>query len=213
MEKILDYLMSEDALDGWNELDLCALRKFGRSNGYKVQSGATRVCIYREEWNYVLKMDIRLQGSYCAMEAYNYSRAVEYNVQRVLLPITKVTTLDNGIKVYRQQKFSTEWEFDKFTGKERKKLNEAYAKVAKGRAYAHIRNSNLGDIKREWLTRVTQLYGKKFMLSLQEWADECDVNDLHRGNIGMLKGRPIILDYAGYHGSSYTPAEEIALNF
>ena len=69
------------------------------------------------------------------------------------------------------------------------------------------------DTHEYWIARVTQLYGKKFMRSLENWIAEYEINDLHKGNIGMLNGVPVLLDYAGYRGSSYTPPKEIVDNY
>jgi hypothetical protein len=32
------------------------------------------------------------------------------------------------------------------------------------------------------------------------FIEDEEINDLHRGNLGYLNGRPVILDYSGFHG-------------
>ena len=46
--------------------------------------------------------------------------------------------------------------------------------------------------------RCVQYYGWKFMQKVQEWAEECKVEDLHDGNVGVVgNNRPVLIDYGG----------------
>lgn len=209
MNELLDYLAKYDStryLRGY-------LDDFVRTHeGYEMHSGATRICVYHKDWDFVLKFDKEYRTtSYCSLECYHYEMAKAYRVEKVLLPIEKVATFDNGLKIYRQVKFTTGW--DDMSHKDSKALRSAYEQVRRSKAFKKIHDGMNYDTHEYWIARVTQLYGKKFMRSLENWISQYQVNDLHMGNIGLLNGVPVLLDYAGYRGSSYTPPKEIVDNY
>lgn len=180
--------------------------------GYEMHTGATRICVYHKDWDFVLKFDEEyLTTAYCSLECYHYEMAKAYRVERVLLPIERVATFDNGLKVYRQAKFTTGWH--DLSCKDNKALRSAYEQTKHSKTFKKIYKGMHHDTHEFWVARVTQLYGKKFMRSLEDWISEYQVNDLHTGNIGLLNGVPVLLDYAGYRGSSYTPSDDIMDNY
>lgn len=180
--------------------------------GYEMHTGATRICVYHKDWDFVLKFDEEYQTTaYCSLECYHYEMAKAYRVERVLLPIERVATFDNGLKVYRQAKFTTGWH--DLSNKDNKALRSAYEQTKHSKTFKKIYKGMHHDTHEFWVARVTQLYGKKFMRSLENWISEYQVNDLHTGNIGLLNSVPVLLDYAGYRGSSYTPSKEIVDNY
>lgn len=180
--------------------------------GYEMHTGATRICVYHKDWDFVLKFDKEYQTTaYCSLECYHYEMAKAYRVERVLLPIERVATFDNGLKVYRQAKFTTGWH--DLSNKDNKALRSAYEQTKHSKTFKKIYKGMHHDTHEFWVARVTQLYGKKFMRSLENWISEYEVNDLHTGNIGLLNGVPVLLDYAGYRGSSYALSKEIVDNY
>lgn len=180
--------------------------------GYELHTGATRICVYHKDWDFVLKFDEEYQTTaYCSLECYHYEMAKAYRVERVLLPIERVATFDNGLKIYRQAKFTTGWH--DLSNKDNKALRSAYEQTKHSKTFKKIYKGMHHETHGIWVARVTQLYGKKFMRSLENWISEYEVNDLHTGNIGLLNGVPVLLDYAGYRGSSYTPSKEIVDNY
>ena len=208
MENLINYLLEIEGESG--EYDIASkLRDFVHHNeGYVYDSGVSRACIYHKDWDFVFKFDKHpTQSAYCALESYHYAQAEGYGVQKVLLPISKFATLDNGIKIYRQTKYSYSWR--KLPPQEYHKLLQAKNQLQGKKAFNKIARGMHHETDILWRARVTQLYGKNFMRSLQEWMEEYHINDLHIGNIGMYQGRPILLDYAGYNGNSYLPSQEI----
>ncbi len=198
-ETILDYLNKyefggdNDSIEtyGWDFMDNIS------NQGLKFHTGATRGCYTCSDWNYVIKFDLYKKGTYCQTELRNYERAKFYRVEQVLLPIERHTILDNGIEIYFQTPYTSCYKnCPKDVAKELEKARDAMNHTLFNRMCASMNY----DIADRWVARVVQLYGKKFLKSFQEWRKECEVNDLHRGNIGFLGNRPIILDYAGYHG-------------
>lgn len=210
MDKLFAYL--ENFNDRPSALRCCLEEKFAYSGEYVVSWGATRVCIFKSSWDFVLKMEKdNRQTDYCALEAYHYDMAKKYNVQRILLPIEKIASFENGIKVYRQTKYSTGW-CDR-EHRDKVMFKKAFVSMQNSKQFHKIMESVNDQIAYEWVARTIQLYGKKFMFSFEQWLNEYEINDLHIGNIGMLNSRPILLDYAGYRGSSYLPSQEIRTSY
>jgi hypothetical protein len=211
MEELLTYLSNYPYTDG--DALRSYVRKFvEKHKGYEMHTGATRICVYHKDWDFVLKFDEAFETThYSALEYYHYEMAAQYNVQRVLLPTAKIASLPCGLKIYRQAKYSVGWNDVK--AKEWARLRKTYDQMRKSKAYGKISKGMHYDTHNYWRARATQLFGKKFMKSLQEWIAEYEINDLHTGNIGLLNGVPVLLDYAGYRGSSYTPSTDIVENY
>ena len=94
MDKLFEYLENFNARPSM--LHRCLKEKFASNGEYVVSWGATRVCIFKPSWDFVLKMERdNRQTDYCALEAYHYDMAKKYNVQRILLPIEKI----NGMEI------------------------------------------------------------------------------------------------------------------
>lgn len=209
MRELLDYLAKYDPDTHLRSYMYDFLRTH---EGYEMHTGATRICVYRKDWDFVLKFDEKYQTTaYCSLECYHYEMAKAYRVERVLLPIERVATFDNGLKVYRQAKFTTDWH--DLSHKDSKALRSAYEQTKHSKTFKKIYKGMRHDTHEFWVARVTQLYGKKFMRSLENWISEYQVNDLHTGNIGLLNGVPVLLDYAGYRGSYYAPSKDIIDNY
>lgn len=209
MKELLDYLAKHEP-DRY-------LRSYvhgfiSTHEGYEMHTGATRICVYHKDWNFVLKFDEDYRTTaYCSLEYYHYEMAKAYRVEKVLLPIERVATFDNGLKIYRQVKFTSGW--NDLSRKDNKALRSAYEQVRESKTFKKIQDGMHYDTHKYWIARVTQLYGKKFMRSLEDWISQYQINDLHTGNIGLLNGVPVLLDYAGYRGSSYSPLKEIIDNY
>ena len=211
MEELLCYLASYPHKNGK------ALREYVEKfieehPEYEMHRGATRICVFHPSWDFVIKFDENFETTqYCALELYHYEMAKQYNVQKVLLPTSKHATYENGLKVYQQTKYSIGWREVK--GKVRLPLQNAMRQMGRTKNFSNICRGMRHETHEMWIARTTQLYGKKFMRSLQAWIDEYNINDLHTGNIGLLNGNPVLLDYAGYRGQGYTPSKEITDNY
>ena len=209
MEELLDYLAKYNPN---KQLRSYMYEFLNTHEEYDMYTGATRICVYYKDWDFVLKFDEKYQTTaYCSLECYHYEMAKAYRVERVLLPIERVAAFDNGLKIYRQTKFTTGWH--DLSPKDNKALQSAYKQMWRSKAFNKICKDMHHDTHDLWIARVTQLYGKKFMRSLENWISDYQINDLHTGNIGILNGVPILLDYAGYRGLSYSPSKDIIDNY
>ena len=138
--------------------------------------------------------------NYCDIEAHNYEIAKKYRVEKVLLPLEFLTETKVGCLFYVQPMYTCA----------QCEMKRADALILEKRLGVLVRKPIVDKVRkgcvdrgisRTWTARMVQLYGKKFARSFEAWTKECKVNDLHSSNVGWLNGKPIILDYAGYHGS------------
>lgn len=163
----------------------------------RTSSGATRRVFIFPKLGVVIKFPCD-SHDYCEQEITSYESAKEYGVERLLLPIEKVGVIKGGIPLYIQPiyKYTIEemgWDDkDRVRKRTRKTRNHKITrKIARGCYYSP---------DSEWVTRATQLYGKKFMLSFEKWTKAHRVNDLHDQNVGYIGNfRPVLIDYAGYN--------------
>ncbi len=49
-----------------------------------------------------------------------------------------------------------------------------------------------------WVADFIEMYGEQEFNNFCNFLKENDIGDLHEGNIGYLKGRPVIYDYSGF---------------
>lgn len=176
--------------------------KVSRDLSCNVYWGATRWCFVFPDDDFVYKIPrfYSVSYDYCAREVHNYNLAKEYRVERILLKIEHVITLENGISIYKQQKFDFD-DYDAsrlFIDKIANKCESTTGEIPKKSRF-HCYDS---DINYLWYSRMIQLYGKKFARSFERFSKAAKVNDLHTANIGWKNDKPIILDYGGFLESS-----------
>jgi hypothetical protein len=161
-------------------------------------TGATRYVIGFDDLPYVFKIPRpECSINYCEMEAEKYDKAKRFKVEKVLLPVEYVTTTAKGLSIYKQPK--VKHTLSDMAYAEYKRIVAKEHDLSDSRIVHKIYRSCYSSISEVWLARCLQLYGKKFMKEFTKWTKVCQVNDLHNGNIGFVKGRPIILDYVGFY--------------
>ena len=164
--------------------------------GCKASHGATRLVLIFPKHGWVIKIPYG-NRNYCAQEVQSYHTAVEYGVEKLLLSIEKVGETAHGIPLYIQPMYKTSV-YD-MSSRARNKVCQLCGKTTNRRTIAKIRYGCYYSPESDWIARATQLYGKRFMRSFEEWTREFQVNDLHNANIGYISGyRPVLVDYAGF---------------
>jgi hypothetical protein len=161
-------------------------------------TGATRYVVGFDDLPYVFKIPRpECSMDYCKMEIEKYEKAKAFKIERILLPIEYVTTTANGLSIYKQAK--AEDTLGEMSYTEYKRIVAKEHGLRRSRTVHKIYSSCYSVISEVWLARGLQLYGKKFMKAFTKWTNDCQVNDLHSGNIGFIKGKPIIFDYVGFY--------------
>lgn len=196
---LLDFLRNTDP----DDLSCRKLRQFCDNNkGWHHANGATRHCLWTDDGDEVIKFDRKHENQpYCRKEYENYCKAREYRVQQVLLPIQPYEEV-NGWFLYHQKKFQSGWY--EMAKAEKAKIDRTYRQYSSHKLLHKVNCKMFGCTNDLWLARCIQLYGKKFISSFAEWTMVCQIGDLHDGNIGMYDNRPVLLDYAGYFGTSWS---------
>lgn len=183
--------------------DTSALSDYLFDRGYtekkaKVCCGMTKICIVFSGWDYVVKMDRRGYQE-CKTEAKIYRIAKKHRVEKAFLETRAIGITHYDVTLYIQPKISTsienmsdedgmKWE------KRTRNMNRHFVRQVQYSFYTPPDSI--------WVKAAILYYGKKFMLELEKLTKQCFINDLHDGNLGFVKNRPVILDYSGYHESN-----------
>ena len=183
-------------------IDWEAIEMFAEKHDLEFCSGETRWCLFQNHWAEVIKIPRfdNVEDDYGAIELANYAKACDLGIERIFLPTRKIITLDSGCSVYAQTKFTID--HGNLDHRKSQRLNatikncvdKEICRKARHGMYQHHR------INREWFARAYQIYGKRFMLILEDFTKTNRIGDLHNYNIGWLGKQPIILDFAGFHG-------------
>ena len=197
-EKVIS-VMNEKLADLGKAPSYSYLEECADALGCDFNNGASRFAFIFHEEEIVFKFPFyyRTKIDYCEIELDHYEEAKQYGIEKILLPIYYMGITAEGIPVYLQPMFTKAecdlhyYERDEIDNK----INVPKSFVDKVR-----RNCRDSFTPRTWTGRAIQIYGKKFMRKFERWTIECDVNDLHGGNVGYLNKQPVIIDYAGYYG-------------
>lgn len=165
-----------------------------------IDRGETKTVLIYQDWDFVIKIPNYYAYSdydYCKLEEEKYQSAKKFGVEKLLLETAYLITA-GCIDLYVQPRFScAATEPQSMRKAARKTHNLENKKIIRRVAHTTYDGYRIDSI---WLARALQLYGKKFFLRFEKWSHENQVGDLHRNNVGWLKGKPIILDYSGYYG-------------
>lgn len=197
-ENCPDKKSHSDYYDFLKRENLCEVNK----------GGETKTVLLRNDWDFVVKIPNYAHypnRNYCALEAENYSKALAYRVEKVLLETAFLCILENGIQLYVQPRYTCDQSDFCDSRANRKALERKLNNYNRGHCVGGTKKAREGmydswQIEEKWFARVVQLYGKKFARSLEQWTYDNRVGDLHNCNVGWINSKPIILDYAGYFG-------------
>lgn len=154
--------------------------------------GATRGCFIPEEYSpsFVFKFDFaELWEEYCENEMRIYKEA---RAQGLGNCFTKIYKFD---KIYNTWLYKCEYvdkleENSPFKPLSEEELNKILT----------IESSHQGGRRppSSWASRFIEYHGADTYDKFLSFINEYGVNDLHTSNIGYIKGRPVVLDYAGF---------------
>ena len=165
-----------------------------------LHSGATRWALVFPKHKIVFKFPKYNETSrdYCAMELKNYELGKKFGIEKCLLPISYIGTLECDIPIYVQPMYTVSVSDTDY--RVSRSYEEKCEKLRGSVVFRKICRGIYDTPPRVWVARATQIYGKKFMRKFEQWSHAGKVNDLHSSNVGWLRKQPIIIDYAGYQG-------------
>lgn len=165
-------------------------------NNIRANSGASKYCLMSNDKKYVIKWNKEFDYSDAEDECEIYKKAIEKGIA-FLFPQTEVLCRINGFAIVIQEQVDyaygdMDWkEIDNLKHQCRTVSSKLITKID-----SHIYRSRVPNV---WLKALVCIYGKKITKSFEEFTNEQKINDLHCGNVGFLNGKPIVLDFCGYH--------------
>ena len=195
----LNILAKEKKFDRWGEpygSTKTFIANFRKTWGCSFNSGCTKGVFIFKKLGFVLKFNITDKRANCTEEYEAYNCAKKHGVERICAPVDIFYTAPNGEKFYIQP-FARTFENDEVYEAIEKMFREKKFRKRKIQRYGDSFNYSYGLSLVFW-QRCVQYYGWKFMRKVQEWAEECQVEDLHDGNVGVVgNNRPVLIDYGG----------------
>ena len=193
---LLNSYCSRSSIQYRQLLQLC------KSHGLDLCRGETRFCIINKDWDFVLKIPRfdNVKDDYNAIEFTNYEDACKLGIEKIFLKIWKFGTLDCGLDIYAQVRYSfAHSNTDIYKAEKMQKQTRAVrsCKIF-NKSCEHVYDRH--RIPEQWYARAYQIYGKQFMRKFECFTRQKRIGDLHSSNVGYLGKMPIILDFAGYHG-------------
>ena len=178
-----DFFYNDRGYEHWQEI-----RYYGDGDEYfcstcgpvHMYNGATRLVIVPEDFPYVAKVnfsagygDEEFNYDYNKEEMWSYDYVKE-NYPHLLdaFPITTEINVQ-GIRLVVQEKVETD-------------DSEIY------RSYPHLSMDSSDD---SIIELFEEIYGRDF----SEMVEDCEINDIHDGNIGLKNGKLVLFDFAGYN--------------
>ena len=142
--------------------------------------------VYSEFDNAVMGED--WTGSdYCSAEVYYWQQAAQYGLAKCFAKTEYIGTIRNT-PIYRQEKAMI---YDEIYHHE---YEEDFLEYI-----ADLCSSVDGYcFSRTWLADFYIYYGEEKLFTLMRFLQTYHINDLHSGNYGYIKGRPVLTDYSDF---------------
>lgn len=181
---------------------------------FDYEAGATKLVIMPEDRDYVIKIpftgcydewgdytpfygaeDAGFGADYCEAEQIYYSEARRAGYEKFFMKVYCVHSVER-YPIYVQEKVDEFCRYTSYANQKKYISNESLKTVA----------SNNLEVKTQlpkyWLAScLTVLNGdEERLMGFVEFLEKTGIKtDLHGGNLGYFKGRPVIVDYGGYH--------------
>lgn len=174
-------------------------------HGYKIHSGASKLCLCNDGGAYVCKWVTDDRYNEAVQETKVYAKAVEAGLEK-FFPYTEIAFEMNGITFVFQEKIqysasSLPYSIRSKFLKQCKTSLDCEKRIWKKmeREFKRAGDKDYDrDLDQLWACMALSIYGKKFCRKLCAFIVENAINDLHTSNIGYNHNKPIILDFSGY---------------
>lgn len=181
----IDYMTS-------NNIDSPEYEKiFWGNDIFDFYFGATRGCfIPAYDPTFVFKFDFNeLWEEYCEIERCYYKEAAELGLEKCF---AKVTFFDNigNTRIYKYEYVDTTAQRKKF-----RPLSEHELKQIDKIESSHKKKFTFPST---WSMDFIDYHGAETYEKFLSFVEAHGINDLHSTNIGYIKGRPVVFDYAGF---------------
>ena len=158
--------------------------------------GATKYCLIDNQGDYVIKWDKDTSYGDTERECEVYQKAIEKGIA-FLFPQTEILCRINGVAIVIQRK--VDYCHSNMSYEQENKLSYQCRTVNMDMVIKVDHNIYRSRVPRLWIKSLICIYGKKITKLFEEFTNEQKINDLHSNNVGYLNGKPIVLDFSGYH--------------
>ena len=166
-----------------------------------VSDGASKICFVFKNKPFVIKWSA--YGYHEAMDEVEiYNRAIAQDLAK-FFPKTAFLIRVNGVDFVVQEKIDkavsdcSRQDVQKFQRIAKTATDKIVFKIE--REFGRAGNGYHRSLDHNWAKMAIVLYGKHACKALCEFVIDNNINDLHGRNIGYKDGKPIILDFSGYH--------------
>jgi hypothetical protein len=202
VNKLLDYIagITEEMMeyDGEEALDSYTTDFFGEDVKFGFDEGASKKVIIFHSLGFVLKFD-NCGDSEREVDLYN--AAIDLGLKECF-PETKLVCYHNGFQWTYQEIARSYFEVG------RKTISEKAESLKIDSGCLAIISNIISDIPHctrtdcmdyRWLKLAIHYFGYTLMGKLARFIQTNRINDLHRGNVGFINDRPVLIDFCGYH--------------
>ena len=186
--------------------------------------GATRGCFVDDNYDYVVKFDIEMDGdgeSCCAREVEIYDKAKTKGLDSYFCEAEYLGTYTHNFKFYTFEAMESAFGccpdgWNDFDGLFMDKLDD-FGEIKTICVYGYRRAEIIPGPTNKFCDEVVKSirspfrgnydvatsfyyeYGWDEYVEFSRFALHNHINDLHRGNIGYINNRMCLIDYAGFH--------------
>lgn len=172
-------------------------------NHYYWGSGACRVVIFHEDWDFVLKFcyDCEEDVDYCLNEAYLYIKAQEWGIENAFAAcdiVGKFGLYDIYVmdRCYCNEDGMSD---DSYDLQFKKYCTEYGLDPAAEESMDEFSDNCPAYGEQDCMLELAEVHwGLKFTNTVIAFMEEYGINDCHSGNWGWLNNNLVIVDYAGY---------------
>lgn len=196
---LLDYIagITEEMIyeDGLEEY---TINFFGENTDFAFDEGCSKKVIIFRSLGFVLKFD---ECGDSEREVDLYNAAVDLGLKDCF-PETRLVCYHNNFQWTYQEMARSCFQIGRKTiaqqAENLKISSECLAIISNIISdIPHCTRTDCMDYK--WLKLATHYFGYTFMGKLARFIQTNRINDLHRGNIGFINDRPVLIDFCGYH--------------
>ena len=164
-------------------------------------TGVSRCALIDEEYDWIVKWDFQ-DYEFCDKEEHLSARAKFYNVEDMIAPAIYIGSYINEEKYISLQLYAypraisfSSYRYNYLSKEEEEEISE----------------SPLAQRNELIAAAFIQDWGFDKFEALSEFCEDCDINDIHTGNVGIIRGKIVLIDYAGFHSSSSSETDQYNL--
>lgn len=169
--------------------------------GAEVHCGASKNCLVLPNRNYVVKWCRSTGGEECQREIEVYQEAIKSGLEFLFPKTTLLMEYADRVFIVQEKVDCCCCDMSNAYFQKVHNITKTVTQRITDKAYRDIVKQGLTSndaIPAIWLNSIISLYGKHVCKELCTFIQEQQINDLHQGNVGFKKYKPILIDFCGY---------------